>query len=58
MNPLIADEPNPNLKSEPTPGPYYYKPVEKGSPHEEAGTYLYKVCLFSAVCLLFDYIIY
>ena len=36
----ITDEPQANLKSEPTPGPYYYKPVEKGT--HEAGTYHYK----------------
>ena len=36
----ITDEPQANLKSEPTPGPYYYKPVERGT--HEAGTYHYK----------------
>ena len=35
----VADD-TPKSKSKPTPGPYYYKPVEQG-PHE-GGTYVYK----------------
>ena len=38
--PPAADDSGPKPKSKPTPGPYYYKPVETGK--HEAGEYLYK----------------